>query len=124
MASRSRWDISVEPQKIHTVGISTQHAEPLKAVRTKERAGSAPSMEEMNTLIVVEVIQETLKEITLKNGRATITLFDDHTHLYINPFGKFITGGPQGDAGLTRREIIIDTYGGRQMTKSAVKNGL
>merc|ERR1712014_388889 len=67
-------DGSVEPQKIHTVVISTQHAEPLKAVRTKECAGytgpemTAPSMEEMNKLIVEEVIKETLKEITLKNG--------------------------------------------------------
>merc|ERR1739848_821337 len=65
-----RVDGSVEPQKIHTVVISTQHAEPLKAVRTKECAGytgpemTAPSMEQMNTLIVEEVIKETLKEIT------------------------------------------------------------
>merc|ERR1711879_286918 len=109
-------DGSVEPQKIHTVVISTQHAEPLKAVRSKECAGytgpemTAPSMEDMN---------------------------------------KFIIGGPQGDAGLTGRKIIIDTYGGwgahgggafsgkdptkvdrsaayicRQMAKSVVKSGL
>merc|ERR1719160_879464 len=111
-------DGSVEPQKIHTVVISTQHAEPLKAVRTKECAGykgpemTAPSMEEMNKLIVEEVIKETLKEITLKNGKPALTLFGDHTHLHINPSGKFIIGGPQGDAGLTGRKIIIDTYGG------------
>jgi S-adenosylmethionine synthetase len=148
-------DGSVEPQKIHTVVISTQHAEPLKAVRTKECAGytgpemTAPSMEQMNTLIVEEVIKETLKEITLKSGKAALTLFGDHTHLHINPSGKFIIGGPQGDAGLTGRKIIIDTYGGwgahgggafsgkdptkvdrsaayicRQMAKSVVKSGL
>merc|ERR1711871_405241 len=111
-------DGSVEPLKIHTVVISTQHAEPLKAVRTKECAGytgpemAAPSMEEMNKLIVEEVIKETLKEITLKNGKPALTLFGDHTHLHINPSGKFIIGGPQGDAGLTGRKIIIDTYGG------------
>jgi len=71
------------------------------------------------------------------------------THLYINPSGKFIIGGPQGDAGLTGRKIIIDTYGGwgahgggafsgkdptkvdrsaayicRQMAKSVVKSGI
>jgi S-adenosylmethionine synthetase len=63
-------DGSVEPQKIHTVVISTQHAEPSKAVRSKECAGysgpemTAPSMEEMNKLIVEEVVKETLKEIT------------------------------------------------------------
>merc|ERR1712032_982955 len=75
-------DGSVEPQKFHTIVISTQHAEPMKATRCKEVAGytgtdeTAPSMED------------------------------------INPSGKFIIGGPQGDAGLTGRKIIIDTYGG------------
>merc|ERR1712157_709211 len=148
-------DGSVEPQKIHTVLISTQHAEPLKAVRSKECAGytgtemTAPSMEDMNKAIVEDVIKATLKEIILKNGQPAITLFGDHTHLHINPSGKFIIGGPQGDAGLTGRKIIIDTYGGwgahgggafsgkdptkvdrsaayicRQMAKSVVKSGL
>merc|ERR1712125_79130 len=150
-----REDGSVEPQKIHTVVISTQHAEPLKATRSKECAGytgpdaTAPSMEEMNKLIVEEVVKKTLEEITLKNGKPALTLFGDHTHMYINPSGKFIIGGPQGDAGLTGRKIIIDTYGGwgahgggafsgkdptkvdrsaayicRQMAKSVVKSGL
>merc|ERR1711933_114090 len=110
---------------------------------------TAPSMKEMNNLIVEEVVKETLKEITLKNGQPALTLFGDHTHLHINPSGKFIIGGPQGDAGLTGRKIIIDTYGGwgahgggafsgkdptkvdrsaayicRQMAKSIVKSGL
>merc|ERR1712186_217193 len=150
-----REDGSVEPQKIHTVVISTQHAEPLKATRCKEVAGytgpdaTAPSMEEMNKLIVEEVVKKTLEEITLKNGKPALTLYGDFTHLHINPSGKFIIGGPQGDAGLTGRKIIIDTYGGwgahgggafsgkdptkvdrsaayicRQMAKSIVKGGL
>merc|ERR1711868_322001 len=112
-------DGSVEPRKIHTVVISTQHAEPLKAVRTKECAGysgpemTAPSMEDMNKQIVEKVVKRTLKSITLKNGQKATTLFSEKdTHLYINPSGKFIIGGPQGDAGLTGRKIIIDTYGG------------
>merc|ERR1711908_99770 len=83
------------------------------------------------------------------NGQPALSLYGDHTHLHINPSGKFITGGPQGDAGLTGRKIIIDTYGGwgahgggafsgkdptkvdrsaaylcRQMAKSIVKSGL
>jgi S-adenosylmethionine synthetase len=69
-------------------------------------------MEQMNKLIVEEVVKKTLEEITLKNGSKAITLFGDFTHLHINPSGKFIIGGPQGDAGLTGRKIIIDTYGG------------
>merc|ERR1712129_500379 len=107
-----------EPQKIHTILISTQHAEPSKAVRSKECAGytgtemTAPSTEDMNKAIVEDVVKATLKEIILKNGQSAITLFGDHTHLHINPSGKFIIGGPQGDAGLTGRKIIIDTYGG------------
>merc|ERR1712110_1227198 len=115
---RQKADGSVEPQKIHTVVISTQHAEPLKAVRTKEVEGytgeemTAPSMEEMSALIEEKVVKKTLEEIKLKNGQSALTLFGDHTHLYINPSGKFIIGGPQGDAGLTGRKIIIDTYGG------------
>jgi S-adenosylmethionine synthetase len=148
-------DGSVEPKKIHTVVISTQHAEPSKAARKKECAGysgpdmTAPSMEEMNKLIVEHVVKKTLRDIKLKNGDAAITLYGDHTHLHINPSGKFIIGGPQGDAGLTGRKIIIDTYGGwgahgggafsgkdptkvdrsaayicRQMAKSVVKSGL
>jgi S-adenosylmethionine synthetase len=148
-------DGSVEPTKIHTVVISTQHAEPLKAVRTKECKGyagdemTAPSMEDMNKLIEERVIRTTLEEITLKSGAAALTLYGPHTHLHINPSGKFIIGGPQGDAGLTGRKIIIDTYGGwgahgggafsgkdptkvdrsaayicRQMAKSVVKSGL
>jgi len=150
-----RADGSVEPQKVHTVVISTQHAEPLKATRRKEVAGytgpdaTAPSMEEMNKLIVEEVVKKTLEEIILKNGKPALTLFGEFTHLHINPSGKFIIGGPQGDAGLTGRKIIIGTYGGwgahgggafsgkdptkvdrsaayicRQMAKSIVKSGL
>merc|ERR1712021_100312 len=148
-------DGSVEPQKIHTVVISTQHAEPSKATRCKEVAGYtgkdevAPSMKEMNDLIVEKVVKRTLAEIKLKNGKSALTLYGEHTHLHINPSGKFIIGGPQGDAGLTGRKIIIDTYGGwgahgggafsgkdptkvdrsaayacRWMAKSAVKAGL
>merc|ERR1711963_137604 len=73
---------------------------------------TAPSMEEMNRLIVEEVVKKTLEEIVLKDGRTALELYGDFMHLHINPSGKFIIGGPQGDAGLTGRKIIIDTYGG------------
>jgi len=147
-------DGSVQPLEIHTVVISTQHAEPLKATRRNECAGYdgpdevAPSMEDMNKAIEKQVIEATLAEIILKNGKPAISLYTN-PHLHINPSGKFIIGGPQGDAGLTGRKIIIDTYGGwgahgggafsgkdptkvdrsaayicRQMAKSVVKSGL
>merc|ERR1719450_1826430 len=102
-------DGSVEPQKIHTVLISTQHAEPSKALRSKECAGytgpemTAPTMEMMNKNIEKDVIVKCLEEIKLKNGKPAVSLYGDHTHLHINPSGKFIIGGPQGDAGLTGR---------------------
>merc|ERR1711869_178395 len=88
-------DGSVESKKIHTVVISTQHAEPLKAVRTKEVEGyigpeaTAPSMEDMNKLIEEKVVKRTLSDIKLKNGQPALTLYGDHTHNYINPSGKF-----------------------------------
>merc|ERR1712195_230202 len=126
-----------------------------KAVRSKECAGykgpemTAPTMEMMNKHIEKDVIVKCLEEIKLKNGKPAVSLYGDHTHLHINPSGKFIIGGPQGDAGLTGRKIIIDTYGGwgahgggafsgkdptkvdrsaayasRWMAKSVVKSGL
>merc|ERR1711966_236612 len=132
--------------------------EPLKAKRSVECKGqgytgpeqTAPSMEEMNKLITKEVVVWTLESIKLKNGKSALSLYDKDTcNLHINPSGKFIIGGPQGDAGLTGRKIIIDTYGGwgahgggafsgkdptkvdrsaayacRQMAKSVVKSGL
>lgn len=151
-------DGSVEPLSIHTVLISTQHAEPSKRTKGDEIKGYkgadagevAPTMAEMNELIIEHVIIATLKAITLKNGQPALSIFDRETcHLHINPSGKFIIGGPQGDAGLTGRKIIIDTYGGwgahgggafsgkdptkvdrsaayitRQMAKSIVTSGL
>merc|ERR1712028_225337 len=115
---KQKADGSVEPLKMHTIVISTQHAEPGKAVRSKECAGysgadeTAPSMEEMNKALEEHVIRATLSSIKLKNGAPALSLYGDHTHLHLNPSGKFIIGGPQGDAGPTGRKIIIDTYGG------------
>jgi S-adenosylmethionine synthetase len=110
-----------------------------------ERFGSYVPCKEIEE----KVIKRTLQQIKLKNGQPAITLYGSHTHLHINPSGKFIIGGPQGDAGLTGRKIIIDTYGGwgahgggafsgkdstkvdrsaayicRQMAKSVVNSGL
>lgn len=149
-------DGSVEPIHIHTVVISSQHAEPGKQTRKQEDPefkGSdetAPDLKTMNEMIIKEVLEATLSEITLKNGKSALSLYSRSTcHMHINPSGRFIIGGPQGDAGLTGRKIIIDTYGGwgahgggafsgkdptkvdrsaayicRQMAKSIVASGL
>jgi S-adenosylmethionine synthetase len=77
------------PQRVHTVVISTQHSEDI-------------TNEQMN------------KEIMEKVVRAVIPAkyIDDKTIFHINPSGRFVIGGPQGDAGLTGRKIIVDSYGG------------
>ena len=91
---KQKADGSVEPLKVHTVVISTQHAAPGTAKRSEECPGYAgkemiaPSMLEMNKLIVEHVVKATLSEIKLKNGKPALTLYGDHTHLHINPSGK------------------------------------
>ncbi len=54
------------------------------------------------------------KELTQKVAKAVIPadLLDEHTRFFVNPTGRFVVGGPMGDAGLTGRKIIVDTYGG------------
>merc|ERR1712063_197276 len=119
------------------------------AEETGSGEGVAPSVEEQNKEIVEKVVKRTLEEIILKSGETALSLYGEHTRLFINPAGRFVIGGPQGDAGLTGRKIIIDTYGGwgahgggafsgkdptkvdrsaayicRQMAKSIVKSGL
>lgn len=78
-----------EPTRIHTVVISAQHAPQVDNSEIREG-------------IIDEVINKVLPE----------HLRDERTILHINPTGRFVTGGPQGDCGLTGRKIIVDTYGG------------
>jgi len=153
---RRNADGSLTPLKIHTIVISSQHAEPGVRQRSEEVEGyagpdeTAPPLVQMNELILEHVIIRTLESITLLDGQPATSIFDRQTcNLHLNPSGRFIIGGPQGDAGLTGRKIIIDTYGGwgghgggafsgkdptkvdrsaaylcRQMAKSIVASGL
>lgn len=77
------------PVRIHTVLISTQHSEDID-----------------NETIRKDLIENVIKHVIPQN------LIDEETIIYINPTGRFVIGGPQGDTGLTGRKIIIDTYGG------------
>ena len=79
---------SDKPTKIETVVISTQHAPEI-------------SQEEISNEIIDKVIKPVLGN-----------LWNDEIKIHINPTGKFVIGGPHGDAGLTGRKIIVDTYGG------------
>merc|ERR1712095_114112 len=78
-----------KPLRVHTVVVSTQHSEKVTLAALRE-----------------DVMEKVIKAvIPAKHG-------DENTKYHINPCGNFVIGGPMGDAGLTGRKIIIDTYGG------------
>jgi S-adenosylmethionine synthetase len=77
------------PVRVHTVVVSTQH-------------DAAVSQEEIRQGVIEHVVK---KEIPSE-------LLDERTIYHVNPTGRFVIGGPQGDCGLTGRKIIVDTYGG------------
>lgn len=83
------YDEQDQPHRIDTIVVSTQHAEDIELAQIQDD-------------IKKHVIYPTVPE----------TLLDENTKFYINPTGRFVIGGPQGDAGLTGRKIIVDTYGG------------
>ena len=83
------YDENGKPARIGTVVISTQHLE-------------SASLEQVREAVIEEVIKTSLPK----------RLLDDQTKYYVNPTGRFVIGGPQGDSGLTGRKIIVDTYGG------------
>ncbi|MBC6478103.1 MAG: methionine adenosyltransferase [Hormoscilla sp. GM7CHS1pb] len=87
------------PVGIDTILISTQHAPTIGSI-TDEAAVQAKIKEDLWSAVV----QPTFADINVKP--------DDRTRFLVNPTGKFVVGGPQGDAGLTGRKIIVDTYGG------------
>lgn len=78
------------PRRVHTIVISTQHAEEVTIQQIKE---------DVREILIPRVIPE--------------ELLDDELILHVNPTGRFVIGGPHGDAGLTGRKIIVDTYGGK-----------
>ncbi|MCP4167043.1 MAG: methionine adenosyltransferase [Chloroflexi bacterium] len=78
-----------QPKRIHTVLLSTQHAPDI-------------SQEAIREALIEHVITPVLPD----------ELVDDDLLIYTNPTGRFVVGGPMGDAGLTGRKIIVDTYGG------------
>ncbi|MFR4400819.1 MAG: methionine adenosyltransferase [Peptococcus niger] len=77
------------PRRVDTVVISAQHTESVALEKLRE-----------------DIINVVIKEVIPP------ALLDEDTQYFINPTGRFVIGGPQGDAGLTGRKIIVDTYGG------------
>jgi len=78
-----------EPKRIEAIVVSTQH---------REEVG-------------LEELRKAVEEIVIKPVIPKC-LIDDQTKIYVNPTGRFVTGGPRADSGLTGRKIIVDTYGG------------
>ena len=83
------YDENREPVRVDTVVISTQHAPEAELEQIRE---------DMINLVIKPVVPA--------------ELLDENTKYFINPTGRFVIGGPQGDSGLTGRKIIVDTYGG------------
>jgi len=83
------YDDDQRPRRIDAVVVSTQHAEDIKHRQLKEA-------------VIDHVVRPALPK----------SMVDDKTKFWINPTGRFVVGGPHGDAGLTGRKIIVDTYGG------------
>lgn len=78
-----------KPKRVHTVLISTQHA---------------PDVD--NDTIRAGIIEHVINQVI------PAEMIDDNMRIFVNPTGRFVVGGPMGDAGLTGRKIIVDTYGG------------
>ena len=83
------YDEDGKPFRVDAVVISSQHSDSV-------------SMEQLRADVMEKVIKATIPA----------ELLDENTKYYINPTGRFVVGGPQGDTGLTGRKIIVDTYGG------------
>ena len=101
-----------KPVRIHTIVVSTQHDEFVAPVD-----GSAKAQKRADD-IMLENIYYDVKYILMPRVKASLpadiqALFDDKIIYHVNPTGKFVIGGPNGDTGLTGRKIIVDTYGGR-----------
>jgi S-adenosylmethionine synthetase len=78
-----------KPKRVEAIVVSTQHSPDVGQAKIRD-----------------DIIHRVIKYV-VPNG-----MIDDETKIYINPTGRFVTGGPKGDAGVTGRKIIVDTYGG------------
>ncbi len=102
-----------KPVRVHTIVVSTQHDEFIRAGGCVSEADAEREMcdrirEDVRTILIPRV------KARLERACDKIAdLIGDEYILHVNPTGKFVIGGPHGDTGLTGRKIIVDTYGGR-----------
>ena len=78
------------PERVHTVVVATQHSDDV-------------SRQELRDAMIEHVVRPAIQPSSL---------IDENTIFHVNPTGRFVTGGPHGDCGVTGRKIIVDTYGG------------
>ncbi|GAB6394301.1 MAG: methionine adenosyltransferase [Bacteroidales bacterium] len=97
------------PRRIDTIVISTQHDEFI-AASGMTQAEADLTMQQKITGDVKSILIPRVKALYPPHVQA---LFNDRITYHVNPTGKFVTGGPHGDTGLTGRKIIVDTYGGK-----------
>lgn len=83
------YDENNKPVRVDTIVISSQHSPEISTEQIRK-----------------DIIEYVIKPVI------SADLMDDNTIIYVNPTGRFVVGGPQGDSGLTGRKIIVDTYGG------------
>lgn len=100
------------PVRIHTIVVSTQHDEFVMPTDSSAEAQKVADEKMLSTIYadVKNILLPRVKEMLPAEIQA---LFDEELILHVNPTGKFVIGGPNGDTGLTGRKIIVDTYGGR-----------
>ena len=83
------YDENNRPVRVDTIVVSSQHSDAVALETIRE-----------------DIIEHVIKKIVPAD------MLDENTKIYVNPTGRFVIGGPQGDSGLTGRKIIVDTYGG------------
>ena len=107
------YDNEGNPQRVHTIVVSTQHDEFIVAGEGRTESEAEAQMaaiikEDVRTILIPRV-----KARLERAGDKLAELIGEEYILHVNPTGKFVIGGPHGDTGLTGRKIIVDTYGGR-----------
>ena len=102
-----------KPVRIDTIVVSTQHDDFIKPVdATKDAQDKADQT--MLAKIYKDVVEILIPRVIDSISNVSIKkLFDGDIKFFVNPTGKFVIGGPNGDSGLTGRKIIVDTYGGK-----------
>ena len=107
------YDNEGNPQRVHTIVVSTQHDEFIVAGEGRSESEAEAQMaasikEDVRTILIPRV-----KARLERAGDKLAELIGEEYILHVNPTGKFVIGGPHGDTGLTGRKIIVDTSGGR-----------